>query len=115
MFLAFHRAGPGDYRESAGANAQIAHLHNSVLRVKTAAGRFVGLGYAANIPHNINGQDFFHINMGGVAHQAQDGGVGALAEMDGKILRLKIFNQLLHLRLFNVVFQNYNHTTILPY
>ena len=82
LLFAFHRAGPGDNLEHAPAQLHAAAVHHRVRRMELAVGLLVGLLNAAHRLHVVQGRDHVLVHTGGVTHQAHDGGVFALGQVN---------------------------------
>ena len=73
-------------------------IDDGVVRVELAVSLFIGFLDAADALNNILSGDGVHIHRGGVAQQAQDGGVLAVPGVDGDAVGFgQVVGEILHL------------------
>ena len=97
LLLAFHGAGAGN-ELAAADNRSASEIDDGVVRVELAVGFFIGLLDAADALNNILGGDGVHIHRGGVAQQAQDGGMLAVPGVDSDAVGFgQVVGEILHL------------------
>ena len=113
LLLRLHRAGPGHNGQISSANLGVPHLDHGVLGVELPIGVFVGLLDPLHILHNVQGGDQVNVQLGGVAHQAQDGVGLADTGADGDSFLLEPGDQSLQLVRIVVALENDNHNKFL--
>ena len=113
LLLGLHGAGAGHDGQVAAADLGVAHLDHGVLGVELAVGVLVGLLDALDIIHDVQGGDQVDVQLGGVAHQAQNGVGLADACVDGNALFLQPGDQAVQLVTVGILFQNDDHNVFL--
>ena len=85
------RAGACNHLEASSADLHTVDIDDTVFRMELAVGLFVRLLDALDLFNDIQRSNLPDVHAGGVAHQAQQGGVHALGKVDLQAHRLKIF------------------------
>ena len=114
LLLALHRAGARHHGEMAAADLHAAHVHHGVLGVELAVGVFKGLLDALHVLHDIQGAHHIHIHLRGVAHQADDGLLGAYGDMGLHAQGFQPGREVFQLFGVGIFFQQYYHDVSPP-
>ena len=113
LLFGFHGAGTGHDGQVAAADLGVPHGDDRVLRMELAIGIFVGFLHPLDILHDVQSGDQVDVQLGGVAHQAQNGVGLADAGVDDDALVLEPGDQAFQLVAVRVVFENDNHDEFL--
>ena len=97
LFLALHRAGAGHDGQAPAADPGVPHRNHRILGVELPVGVLIRLLDPLHILHDVQSGDQVDVQLGGVAHQAQDGVGLANAGVDGDPLLLEPVDQTLQL------------------
>jgi len=96
--VALDRAGAGDDVERAAAHFHaMPAVHDRVERVELAVGALEGLGDALDSLDDVHALDEVGVNLGRVAHEADDRGVVTLRDVGGQALALDPAHEMVYL------------------
>ena len=109
LLLTLHGAGACHEGQVAAADLGVAHLHYGVLGVELAVGILVGLLDPLDVLHDVQRGDQVNVQLGSVAHQAQDGVGLTDAGVDDDALFLKPGDKTFQLVPVGVLFENDDH------
>ena len=109
LFTAFHRAGTGDHTEVPAAYFGIAHGNDRIIGMEFSVGVFVRLLDPFYGLHHLQRVQRVDIHRGGVAHQTQNGGMGAAALVDVQPHTAQTFHQFFYLQFTCILFEYNDH------
>ena len=115
LVLILNRARAGHDVEIARADLAPRHLKDRVLRMELAVNGLERFGYALYALDHVIGQNVPLIDLGGVAHQSEDGGVIALGIVDFEPHIHKVLHQPVDMFLVAVLLEYNDHFNSLLY
>ncbi|MPM82910.1 hypothetical protein SDC9_129972 [bioreactor metagenome] len=109
LLLALHGAGTRHNCQRAAADLGVPDLDHGVLRVKFAVCVFIRLLHPLDVIHNVKRGDQVDVQLGGVAHQSQNGVGLADAGVDGNALFLEPADEAFQLFAVGIALENDDH------
>jgi len=108
--LALHRAGAGDYLEVSAADLYAkAAVHYGVGGMELAIRLLERLGDALHALHDVHALEQEGVDLGGIAHEADDELIGSLAHMSLQALLFNPTDEVAHSALVGILLEDGNH------